>query len=91
MQLSMQNYQAIFLTKINIVAFNILIQLNLDQIKVGFTSINKIHADVKVCDIQQVLTSALEHREFPQDIFLEYNPNGGSLLSFNLIFYKRDG
>ena len=48
MQLSMQNYQAVFFTKINIGAFNILLQLNLDQIKVGFTPINKIHADVKI-------------------------------------------
>ena len=48
MQLSMQNYQAVFLTKINIGAFNILLQLILDQIKVGFTPINKIHADVKI-------------------------------------------
>ena len=48
MQLGMQNFQAIFLTKINIVAFIILLQLNLDQIKVGFTPINKIHADVKI-------------------------------------------
>ena len=86
MQLSTQNYLAVFLTKINIGAFNILLKLILDQIKVGFTLINKIHADVKYSDIQQVLISALEHREFPQDIFLEYNPNEGSLLSFNLIF-----
>ena len=48
MQLSMQNYQAVFLTKINIGAFNILLQLILDQIKVRFTLINKIHADVKI-------------------------------------------
>ena len=48
MQLSMQNYQAVFLTKINIGAFNILLQLILDQIKVGLTQINKIHADVKI-------------------------------------------
>ena len=48
MQLSMQNYQAVFLTKINISAFNILLQLILDQIKVRFTPINKIHADVKI-------------------------------------------
>ena len=86
MQLSMQNYQAVFLTKINIVTFNILLQLNLDQIKVGFTPINKRHADVKIKDIQQVLTSALEHREFPQDTFLEYDPSAESLLSFKIIF-----
>ena len=87
MQLSIQNYQAVFFTKINIGAFKILLQLILDQTKVGFTPINKIHVDVKIySDIQHVLTSALEHREFPQDIFLEYDPNGGSLLSFNLIF-----
>ena len=48
MQLSMQNYQAVFLTKINIGAFNILLQLILDQIKVRFTPINKIHVDVKI-------------------------------------------
>ena len=48
MQLSMQNYQTVFLTKINIGAFNILLQLILDQINVGFTPINKIHADVKI-------------------------------------------
>ena len=48
MQLSMQNYQAIFLTKINIGAFNILLQLILDQTKVGFTPINKINVDVKI-------------------------------------------
>ena len=48
MQLSMQNYQAVFLTKINIGAFNILLQLILDQIKVRFTPINKINADVKI-------------------------------------------
>ena len=47
MQLSMQNYQAILFTKINIGAFNILLQLILDQTKGGFTLINKIHADVK--------------------------------------------
>ena len=86
MQLSMQNYQAIFFIKINIGAFNILLQLILDQIKVGFTPINKYMLMQKYSDIQQVLTSALEHREFPQDIFLEYDPNGGSLVSFNLIF-----
>ena len=48
MQLSTQNYQAVFLTKINIGAFNILLQLILDQIKVGFMPINKIHVDVKI-------------------------------------------
>ena len=48
MQLSTQNYQAVFHTKINVVVFIILLQLNLDQIKVGFTLINKIHADVKI-------------------------------------------
>ena len=48
MQLSMQNYQAVFFTKINIGAFKILQQLILDQTKVGFTPINKIHADVKI-------------------------------------------
>ena len=48
MQLSMQNYQAVFLTKINIGAFNILLQLILDQTKVGFTPIKKIHVDVKI-------------------------------------------
>ena len=48
MQLSMQNYQAVFFTKINIGAFNILLQLILDQTKVGFMPINKIHADVKI-------------------------------------------
>ena len=48
MQLSTQNYQAIFLTKINIGAFNIFLQLILDQLKVRFTPINKIHADVKI-------------------------------------------
>ena len=48
MQLSMQNYQVVFLTKINIGAFNILLQLILDQIKLGFTPINKIHVDVKI-------------------------------------------
>ena len=48
MQLSMQNYQEVFFTKINIGAFNILLQLILDQTKVGFTPINKIHADVKI-------------------------------------------
>ena len=48
MQLSMQNYQAVFLTKINIGAFNIFLQLILDQIKVRFTPINKIHVDVKI-------------------------------------------
>ena len=48
MQLSMQNYQVVFLTKFNIGAFNILLQLILDQIKVRFTPINKIHADVKI-------------------------------------------
>ena len=49
MQLRMQNYQVVFLTKINIVAFNhTLLQLNVDQIKVGFMPINKIHADVKI-------------------------------------------
>ena len=48
MQLSMQNYQAVFLTKINIGAFNILLQLILDQIKVRFMPIKKIHADVKI-------------------------------------------
>ena len=48
MQLSMQNYQAVFLTKINIRTFNILLQLILDQIKVGFMQINKIHADVQI-------------------------------------------
>ena len=47
MQLSMQNYEAVFLTKINIGAFNILLQLILDQIN-GFMPINKIHADVKI-------------------------------------------
>jgi len=40
MRLSMQNYQAVFLTKINIGAFHILLQLILDQIKVRFTLIN---------------------------------------------------
>ena len=48
MQLSMQNYQAVFFTKINIGAFNIFLQLILDQTMVGFTPINKIHADVKI-------------------------------------------
>ena len=48
MQLITQNYQADFLTKINIGAFNILLQLILDQIKVRFGPINKIHADVKI-------------------------------------------
>ena len=86
MQLSMQNYQAVFLTKINIGAFNILLQLILDQIKVRFTLINKIHIDIKYSDIQQVLTSALEHREFPQDSFLEYDPSAESILSCRLIF-----
>ena len=52
MQLSMQNYQAVFFTEINIGTFNILLQLTLDQIKVGFTPIDKIHADVKYSDIQ---------------------------------------
>ena len=47
MQPSTENYQAVFFTKIDIGTFNILLQLNLDQIKVGFTLINKIHADVK--------------------------------------------
>ena len=44
----MQNYQAVFFAKINIGAFNIFLQLILDQIKVGFMSINKKHADVKI-------------------------------------------
>ena len=48
MQLSMQNYQAVLFTEINIGAFNILLELILDQIKVGFTLINKIHANVKI-------------------------------------------
>ena len=48
MQLGMQNYQAVFFTKINIGAFNILLQQILDQTKVGFTPINKIHVDVKI-------------------------------------------
>ena len=48
MQLSMQNYQAVFFTKINIDAFNILLQLILDQIKVRYTPTNKIHVDVKI-------------------------------------------
>ena len=48
MQLSMQNYQAVFFTKINIGAFNILLQLILDQLKVRFMPINKIHVDVKI-------------------------------------------
>ena len=47
MQLSTQNYQAEKKKKINIGAFNTFLQLILDQIKVGFTPINKIHADVK--------------------------------------------
>ena len=47
MHLNMQNYQAVFFTKINIGAFNILLQLILDQIKVRFMPINKIHVDVK--------------------------------------------
>ena len=34
--------------KINIGAFKILLQLILDQIEVGFTPINKIHADIKI-------------------------------------------
>ena len=42
MQLSMQNYQAVFLTKINIGTLNILLQLILEQIKVRFTPINKL-------------------------------------------------
>ena len=48
MQLSMQNYQAIFLTKMNIGAFNIMLQLILDHVKVRFIPINKMHADVKI-------------------------------------------
>ena len=48
MQLSMQNYQEVFFTKINIGAFNILLQLILDHIKVRFMPINKIHDDVKI-------------------------------------------
>ena len=48
MQLSMQNYQAVFFTKINIGAFNILLQLILDQTNIGLKTINKIHADVKI-------------------------------------------
>ena len=46
---------------------------------------------LKYSDIQQVLTSALEHREFPQDTFLEYNPSTESLLSFNLISEREMG
>ena len=86
MQLRMQNYQAVFLTKINIGAFNILLQLILDQIKVGFTPINKIHADVKYSDIQQVLTSALEYREFLEESFLTDDTSAEILLSVKLIF-----
>ena len=48
MQLSMQNYRAVYFTKINIGNFNILLQLILDQIKVRFMPINKIHVDVKI-------------------------------------------
>ena len=48
MQLCTQNYQAVFPAEMNIVAVNILLQLILDQIKVGFTPINKIHAEVKI-------------------------------------------
>ena len=61
MQLSMQNYQAVFHTKINIVAFNILLQLILDQIKVGITLINKIHADVKYSDTTGIRHFAVCH------------------------------
>ena len=48
--------------------------------------INKTHADVKYSDIQQVLTSTLEHREFLQESFLINDTIAENLLSVKLIF-----
>ena len=52
--------------------------------------LNKLNTDEKYSDIQQVLTSALEHGSLLQDTFLEHDPSLGRLLSIKHIFYKRD-